>query len=98
MNAVQIPKSKQFKLWGEAARTVTALGNLILVMWNRKTLTRYEHAGHEILKFGAFLHGEFEDGEVIHMKFPKGFKKHFPVGSVLLLKCLYGLKQAAIAF
>jgi hypothetical protein len=48
---------------------------------------------------GAFLHGEFEDGEIIHMKIPQGFEKHFPEGSVLLLKkCLYGLKQAAKAF
>ena len=48
---------------------------------------------------GAFLHGEFEDGEVIHMKVLQGFDKHFPEGSVLLLKkCLYGLKQAAKAF
>ncbi len=48
---------------------------------------------------GAFLHGEFEDGEIIHMKVLQGFKKHFPEGSVLLLKkCLYGLKQAAKEF
>jgi hypothetical protein len=48
---------------------------------------------------GAFLHGEFEDGETIHMKVPQGFEKHFPEGSVILLKkCLYGLKQAARAF
>jgi hypothetical protein len=47
----------------------------------------------------AFLHGEFEDGEIIHMKVPQGFENHFPEGSVLLLKkCLYGLKQAAKAF
>jgi hypothetical protein len=47
---------------------------------------------------GAFLHGEFEDGEIIHMKVLQGFKKHFTEGSVLLLKkCLYGLKQAAKA-
>jgi hypothetical protein len=45
----------------------------------------------------AFLHGEFEDGEVIHMKVMQGFEKHFPEGSVLLL-CLYGLKQAAKEF
>jgi hypothetical protein len=33
------------------------------------------------------------------MKIPQGFEKHFPEGSVLLLlKCLYGLKQAAKAF
>jgi hypothetical protein len=48
---------------------------------------------------GAFLHSEFEDSKKIHMKIPKGFEKHFPVESVLLLlKCLYGLKQAAKAF
>jgi hypothetical protein len=48
---------------------------------------------------GAFLHGEFEDGEIIQMKVLQGFKKRFPEGSVLLLKkCLYGLEQAAKAF
>ncbi len=48
---------------------------------------------------GAFLHGEFKDGEIIHMKVPQGFEKHFPKGSVLLLKkCFYGLKQAAKRF
>ena len=48
---------------------------------------------------GAFLRGEFEDDKKIHMKIPKGLKKRFSVESVLLLlKCLYGLKQAAKAF
>ena len=48
---------------------------------------------------GAFLHGEFEDGEKVYMTIPRGFEKHFPDGCViLLLKCLYGLKQAARAF
>ena len=51
MNAGQIPKSKQFKLWSEAATTVTALDNLIPVTWNGKILTWYEHAGHKIPKF-----------------------------------------------
>ncbi len=47
---------------------------------------------------GAFLHGEFKDGEVIHMKGLQGFKKHFPEGSVLLLKkCLYGLAVPTIS-
>jgi hypothetical protein len=47
---------------------------------------------------GAFLHGEFKDGEKVHMAIPCGFKKHFPVDCVILmLKCLYGLKQAARA-
>ncbi len=48
---------------------------------------------------GAFLHGKFEEGEIMHMKVPQGFEKNFPEGSVLLLKkCLYGLKQAAKVF
>ena len=48
---------------------------------------------------GAFLHREFEDGEIMHMKIPQGFEKHVPEGSVLLLlKCLIGLKQVAKAF
>jgi hypothetical protein len=48
---------------------------------------------------GAFSHGEFEDGEIIHMKVPQGFEKHFPEGSVvLLLKCLHVLKQVAKGF
>ena len=34
---------------------------------------------------GAFLHEEFEDGEIIHMKISQGFKKHVPKESVLLL-------------
>ena len=56
-------------------------------------------AHHVVDVKGAILHGEFEDGEIIHMKVPQGFKKHFPEGSVLLLlKCLYGLNQAAKVF
>ncbi len=48
---------------------------------------------------GAFLHGEFEDGEKVHMAIPHGFEKHLPADSViLLLKCFYGLKQAARTF
>jgi hypothetical protein len=48
---------------------------------------------------GAFLHGEFEEGEVLYMDVPEGFKQYYPVGMVLLLlKTLYGLKQAAVAF
>ena len=51
MNAAQIPKSERFKLWSEAATTVTALDNLILVTWNGITKTQYEHAGFGIPKF-----------------------------------------------
>ena len=48
---------------------------------------------------GAFLLGKFTDGETIYMTVPQGFKKYYP-GDVLLklLKTLYGLKQAAMAF
>ena len=48
---------------------------------------------------GAFLHGEFTDGEVIYMKVPKGFERYYGSNVVLrLLKTIYGLKQAAMAF
>jgi hypothetical protein len=52
MNAAQIPKSKQFKMWSEAAMTVTALDNLIPVTWKGET---NEHAGFEIPKFVKYL-------------------------------------------
>jgi hypothetical protein len=39
MSAVQIPKSEQFKMWSEAAMTVTALDNLIPVTWKGETKT-----------------------------------------------------------
>ena len=45
MNEVQVNTSKQFKMWSEAAMTVTALDNLIPVTWNGITKTRYEHVG-----------------------------------------------------
>ncbi len=47
----------------------------------------------------ASLHGEFKDGEVIYMKVPHGFEKLYPDDVVLKLKkCIYGLKQLAMAF
>ena len=48
---------------------------------------------------GAFLHGEFTTGEDMFMEVPRGFEKHYE-GNVLLrlLKTIYGLKQAAMAF
>ena len=47
----------------------------------------------------AFLHDEFEDREKVHMTVPRGFEKHFTAECViLLLKCLYGLNQAARVF
>jgi hypothetical protein len=48
---------------------------------------------------GVFLHGEFNEGKVLFMDVPEGFKKYYPVGvRLLLLKMMYGLKQAAVAF
>jgi hypothetical protein len=48
---------------------------------------------------GAFQHEKFKDGEVIYMKVPHGFEKFYPDDMVLKLKkCIYGLKQAAMAF
>jgi hypothetical protein len=48
---------------------------------------------------GAFLHGEFKDGKEIYMKVPRGFEKFYPDDVVLKLKkCIYGLKQAMMAF
>jgi hypothetical protein len=48
---------------------------------------------------GVFLHGEFEDGKVIYMKVPCRFVKFNPDDVVLKLKkCIYRLKQAAMAF
>jgi hypothetical protein len=64
MNAAQIPKSERFKLWGEAATTVTALDNLIPVTWHGITKTRYEHAGFEIPKFVKYLRTFGEAGIV----------------------------------
>jgi hypothetical protein len=48
---------------------------------------------------GTFLHGESKDGKVIYMKMPCGFEKFYLDDVVLKLKkCIYGLKQAAMAF
>lgn len=48
---------------------------------------------------GAFLHGEFNEGEEIYMKVPQGWEHHYSSTKVLRLRrCLYGLRQAAMAF
>jgi hypothetical protein len=48
---------------------------------------------------GAFLHGEFEGRKMIYMKAPSWFEKFYPEDVVLRLKkCIYGLKQAVMAF
>jgi hypothetical protein len=48
---------------------------------------------------GAFLYGEFTNREKIYIELPLGFEEFYAKDEVLLLKkCLYGLKQAAMAF
>ena len=48
---------------------------------------------------GAFLNGRFENGERILMEVPQGFEKFHPGNVVLLLmRTIYGLKQAAIQY
>ena len=47
----------------------------------------------------AFLHGEFEGKDKMYMKVPQGFEKRYGRGVVLmLLKVIYGTKQAASSF
>jgi hypothetical protein len=49
---------------------------------------------------GAFLLGEFENNEQIYTKIPQGFEKYWDpkVWVWLLLRTVYGTKQAAICF
>ena len=48
---------------------------------------------------GAFLKGDIEKGQEIHMYVPEGWEDQFEGEVVLkLFKCVYGLKQAAMAF
>ena len=47
----------------------------------------------------AFLHGLFKDDKKICMKVPEGWKYLYPKNAVLLLmKAIYGLRQAPMAF
>eukprot|EP00957_Ditylum_brightwellii_P200524 15287157-Ditylum_brightwellii.AAC.1 len=48
---------------------------------------------------GAFLKGELEEDEKMYMHVPQGFKKHYTNDVVLLiLKAIYGTKQATMSF
>ena len=48
---------------------------------------------------GAFLNGYFSQGEKLYMYVPQGFEKFYPQNVVLLLlKTIYGLKQAAFEY
>ena len=48
---------------------------------------------------GAFLHGEFKKGEKVYTKVPGGRDPFYPSNAILLLlRTIYELKQAAMAF
>jgi hypothetical protein len=56
-------------------------------------------AAHLIDVHGAFLKGKFPDGEIVYMKVPQGFEKFYPKNvALLVLRTIYGLVQAALAF
>jgi hypothetical protein len=48
---------------------------------------------------GAFICGNFENGEQLYMEVPQGFERFCSANAVLLLlKTINGLKKAALAF
>eukprot|EP00957_Ditylum_brightwellii_P113579 8659520-Ditylum_brightwellii.AAC.1 len=48
---------------------------------------------------GAFLNGQFQNGEQLYMYVPQGFERFYPLNVLLLLlRTIYGLKQAAMQF
>jgi len=48
---------------------------------------------------GAFLNGRFQNGEELYMNVPEGFEKFYPSNVLLLLlRTVYGLKQAAMQY
>jgi hypothetical protein len=52
--------------------------------------------GHVLDVRGAFLKGDFADGETLYMHVPQGMEQWYGKDVYLLLhKTLYGLKQAA---
>ncbi len=55
LSAAQVLKDEQYKMWGEVAKTATALDYLIAVTVNGVTKTRYEHAGLDIPGFVKYL-------------------------------------------
>jgi hypothetical protein len=49
--AAQVLREERHKMWGEVAKTATALDNQIAVTINVETKTRYKHAGLQIPSF-----------------------------------------------
>jgi hypothetical protein len=75
---------------------VTSLVTIRIVM---TLIVMTSWAAHLMDVHGAFLKGKFRDGEIIYMKVPQGFEKFYPKNvALLLLRTIYGLEQAALAF
>ncbi len=68
LSAAQVPREECHKIWGEVAKTATALDNLIAVTINGETTTRYEHAGLQIPLFVKHLRTFGEAGIMKNMK------------------------------
>jgi Reverse transcriptase (RNA-dependent DNA polymerase) len=62
---------------------------MLLARWNRYILDVN----------GAFLNGHFEPQQKMYLEVAQGFENHYGAGVVLLLlRTLYGMKQAALQF
>jgi hypothetical protein len=68
LSAAQVLREEHYKLWGEVAKTATALDNLIAVTINGETKTRYAHAGLQIPLFVKHPRTFGEAGIVKNMK------------------------------
>jgi hypothetical protein len=53
--SAQIPDGERLKLWPEVTVTATFLNNLVLVIVNGETKTRWDHSGHKIPLWVKFL-------------------------------------------
>ena len=69
LSVAQVPREEHHKIWGEVAKTATALDNLIAVTINGETKkTRYEHAGLPVPLFVKHLRTFGEAGIVKNTK------------------------------
>ncbi len=78
-----------------SAPVTNAMTNKLALTW----MLMCSGIAHVVDVKGAFLYGEFEEGEKVYIKIPLGFEEFYDRSTVLLLKkTLYGLKQATMAF
>jgi hypothetical protein len=83
----------------DASSISAPVTNGMTIKWVLALMLASGGIAHVVDAKGAFLHGKFNNGEKIYIKIPLGFEEFYDDDTVLLLKkCLYGLKQAAIAF